>query len=72
MTRKADSIHLMHRQWTPRYQSRPYVPSPGRREFIHGPIQPMDEPEIVPEWAWWLGAVFLAPFVVVLIMGMPQ
>ena len=23
----------------PRYQSRPYTPSPARREFIHGPIR---------------------------------
>lgn len=28
----------------PRWSSAPYKPSPARREFIHGPIRPMDEP----------------------------
>jgi hypothetical protein len=28
----------------PRYQSAPYRMHPGRREFIHGRIQPMDQP----------------------------
>ena len=28
----------------PRYESAPYRVHPGRREFIHGRIQPLDEP----------------------------
>lgn len=30
----------------PRYQSRPYCPSPGRREHIHGKVLPMER-------SWW-------------------
>lgn len=29
---------------SPKYQSAPYRPSPGRREFIHGRIQPLEDP----------------------------
>jgi hypothetical protein len=38
---KADPIAITHRHWRPRYESRPYRPSPGRREAIYGRVQPM-------------------------------
>jgi hypothetical protein len=50
---------------SPKWQSRPYQPTPGRREFIYGRIQPLDQPRrswlnrsAMPScWrcsAWWL------------------
>jgi hypothetical protein len=45
MNRGADPIAVMHRQWHPRYESRPYRKNlhPSRREHIHGRIQPSDD-----------------------------
>jgi hypothetical protein len=64
-------IHSTHRahmgrtiERKPRFESRPYRPSPGRRAHIYGNLQPMDEPQ---EWPLWL-KLFLAPFVVGAVM----
>lgn len=55
--RKTDPMCLTHRAWSPRYQSAPYRQHPGRREHIHGPIQPMDQPS---KGMWFIYGAVLA------------
>jgi hypothetical protein len=63
------TVPTTHRvAWVPRHESRPYRPSPARREHIYGRIQPMDEPAF-PLWAVWLGLAILAPFVASFVGG---
>lgn len=63
--RATDPIAVMHRQWSPHYESRPYRPSPGRREHIHGPILPMHVPRSrVP--------LFVAAVVAVCLVAVPM
>lgn len=67
--RVIDPLHITHRQWRPRYESRPYRQHPGRRHHVHGPIQPMTTEPLLPAWAPWLALAVVAPFLASMIGG---
>jgi hypothetical protein len=47
----------------PRYESRPYKPSPARREAIHGRIRPMNDNRRDPTARFFIiGALVIAGF----------
>lgn len=46
----------------PRYQSAPYRQTHGRRDYIHGRIQPMDNPYTSPAWYEIVALVLVAAF----------
>lgn len=58
--RGADPMAITHRSWSPRYQSAPYRQHPGRREHIHGPVQPMDVQTNESRWLLWGALAALA------------
>jgi hypothetical protein len=63
-------MHMTHRvAFRPRYESRAKWQSPARREFVHGPIQPMDSEGGNALW-WWFAAAVCAPFVASFLGGL--
>lgn len=46
-------------EWKPAWQSKPYRPSPARREHIYGPVRPMDYEAQRQWWPWLIAAVLL-------------
>lgn len=64
------TMPTLHRVvYRPRYESAAYRPSPARREFIHGSIQPMHAEPMFPDWAIWLAVAIVVPFVAAVISG---
>ena len=69
-TRRIDPMHMTHRvAFRPRYESRAKWQSPGRREFVHGPIVPMNSEASNALW-WWLCMAVASPFVASFLGGL--
>jgi hypothetical protein len=50
MRPKTTPLAITHRVMGSHFESAPYRPSPARRDFIHGPIQPMEPDKSKAKW----------------------